>query len=56
MKVKYWYINVVEKFGVILYRVTAREEYNHLFLHVLLEERKEEEETAVGGADDVALG
>ena len=56
MEVKHRDIDVVQEFGVILDRITAREEYNHLFLHVLLEERKEEEETAVGGADDVALG
>ena len=55
VKVKYWYINIVKEFGMVLYRITAREENNHFLLHVLPQEAEEQEESSVRGAYDVAL-
>jgi hypothetical protein len=55
MKVEDRDVDVVEQLAVILYGVTTREEDDNLFLHVLFQKGEEEEEAAVGRANDVTL-
>jgi hypothetical protein len=38
MEIEYWNVDVIQKFRVVLDRITAREEYDILILHVLLKE------------------
>ena len=49
-------INIVQQLRVVFDGIAAGEEDNNLLLKVLFEEGEEEEESAVGRADDVALG
>lgn len=55
MEVKDGNIDVVQQLGVVLDRIATREEDDHFLFHIFLEEGEEEEESAVGGTDNVAL-
>jgi hypothetical protein len=55
MKVEDRDVDIVEQLAMIFYGVTTREEDDNLFLHVLFQKGEEEEEAAVGRANDVTL-
>jgi hypothetical protein len=48
-------INVVQKFGIVIHAVTAREENNDLLLGMFLKESEEQAETEVRVAYHIAL-
>lgn len=55
MKVQGGNVNVIEKFAVILDRITAGEEDNHLLVQTLFQKGEQQQESLVTFADYIAL-
>lgn len=55
MKVKDWYVNVVEELGVIFDRITTAEENNNFLLQILFEEGEQEKESPIRWAHNISL-